>query len=111
MSSIRKAVSGGEKAAELQLTDELKHISPETRLSILQQPGIKPCIPEGEGMAMKAELSLPWYRLRQLKSSGIAALQITTPVVTRPICRWLAHWGVKMKPEGKQREGPGFLPH
>ena len=67
LSSIRKTISGGEKGADSQLADEVQHTTKDRRLAILEQAGITPQIPEGEGLAMRADLSLPWYRLRQLR--------------------------------------------
>ena len=67
LSSIRKTMSGGEKGAERQLAHEIEHTNRETRLGILEKAGIRPHIPEGEGLAMRADLSMPWYRLRQLR--------------------------------------------
>lgn len=68
MGSIRKTVSGGSTAAaQRQLADELSVNSKEERGNILKQAGIVPEVPAEEGLAMKAELGLPWNKLRYIR--------------------------------------------
>ena len=53
--------------ARRQLVDELVGVDTAIRQSILKEAGITPEISAGEGLAMKAELALPWERLRVLR--------------------------------------------
>ena len=64
---MRTAVSGSKSGARRQLADELKHTSREERQSLLKLANITPEIPAGEGLAMKAELAIPWNKLRHLR--------------------------------------------
>ena len=47
--------------------DELVAMDSTLRQNILKEAGITPEISAGEGLAMKAELALPWERLRVLR--------------------------------------------
>ena len=67
LSDYREILSGGEKGAQKQLTDELKITDAEVRKNILKEAGITPEISAGEGLAMKADLALPWHKLRYLR--------------------------------------------
>ena len=67
MNSLRETVAGGKPGVKRQLCDELKTTSREARSELLSKAGIQPCIPAGEGLAMKAELSIPWSKLRFLR--------------------------------------------
>ena len=66
LSNFRSQIAGGEKASPSQLADEL---STSDRKLLLEKAGIKPDIPVGQGLAMKAELSIPWNKLRHLRRS------------------------------------------
>ena len=50
------------KASSSQLVDELHTTSAEERKMLLEQAGIKPEVPFGQGLAMKSELSIPWNK-------------------------------------------------
>ena len=61
-------ISGGEKPAKRQLTDEVHRTTPEVRHEILERAKItKETIEPEEVLAMKADLSIPWSKLRHLK--------------------------------------------
>ena len=47
--------------------DELKATEAQVRGEILKSAGITPEISAGEGLAMKAELALPWKKLRLMR--------------------------------------------
>ena len=47
--------------------DELKSSTPEERQALLIEAKVGPTVKPGEGLAMKAELSIPWSKLRNLK--------------------------------------------
>ncbi len=67
LSSVRGSMTGSEDGAQLQLADELKATSREVRRNILKEAGITPEISAGSGLAMKADLALPWRKLRHLR--------------------------------------------
>lgn len=60
-------MTGGSQGVKRQLVDELQLTSPEEREELLKNAYIGPTIKEGEGLAMNAELSIPWNRLRHLR--------------------------------------------
>ncbi len=64
---VRESLSGGKTGAKRHLVDELVATDAAVREGILKEAGITPCISAGEGLAMKAELALPWERLRVLR--------------------------------------------
>lgn len=56
LSNFRSQIAGGEKASPSQLADEL---STSDRKLLLEKAGIKPNIPVGQGLAMKARAFHP----------------------------------------------------
>ncbi len=67
LAAVRKNLSGSEVGAQQQLVDELKPTNRKVREEIIKEAGITPEIPYGEGLAMKADLALPWRKLRHLR--------------------------------------------
>jgi len=67
MAGVREGLSGGKRDAHRQLVDELNATDYEERQKILKESGITPEISSGEGLAMKAELALPWRKLQYLR--------------------------------------------
>ena len=63
MAGVWEGLSGGKIVAHRQLVDELNGTDYEERQKILKEAGITPEISPGEGLAMKAELALPWRNL------------------------------------------------
>lgn len=65
----RDVVSGGEHS--FQLAREVKACSLEERENILMelQSGIKVVIPTSHALAMKADLGIPWSKLRAIRRS------------------------------------------
>ena len=63
---VRSLISGG--AVLEQLQHEVHALSKDDRLKLLQEVGLlKADVPADEGLAMKADLSLPWNKLRILR--------------------------------------------
>ena len=69
MESVRDAVSGGSSGSRVQLRHELAHRSKDDRLALLREAGfaVTETPPPGAGLALKADLTLPWYRLQILR--------------------------------------------
>ena len=65
----REVLSGGEQG--FQLAKEVKACSLEEREEILMelQSGIKVVIPTSHALAMKADLGIPWSKLRAIRRS------------------------------------------
>ena len=85
---VRHIVAGGKEGAESQQAAELRILNKESQDELLIAAGIKP--PQGEvnascGLAMKADLRLPWHQMRKLT-------------------RWLKHLGVTMQSERCMRQ-------
>lgn len=65
ISLVRSITSGGDSTA--QMAAEVKALSKEERESILQEAQLPIFIPTDHALAMKADLSLPWNKLRILR--------------------------------------------
>ena len=67
----REVLSGGEQG--FQLAKEVKACSLEEREQILMelQSGIKVVIPTSHALAMKADLGIPWSKLRAIRRSSV----------------------------------------
>lgn len=65
MEELRRVVSGGNEDALLEA--ELAHQPKTVRQQLMVAAGIKVKVPEGQGLAMKASLGLPWNTLRHLR--------------------------------------------
>ena len=64
----RHLVSGGSEIFQLQ--EEVKACTPTDRellLADLQQGGVKVAVPTNQALAMKADLNIPWSKLRVIK--------------------------------------------
>ena len=64
LAGIREAVSGGEKAAAVQLEDELDK---EGRKKLMTDSEFRKKITTEDALAMKATLALPWNKLRIMR--------------------------------------------
>ena len=69
LSTIRSEVTGGdEKSVLMQMSNEFKKESRKAREELLREIGFHTGeISAGQGLAMKAELALPWHKLRHLR--------------------------------------------
>ena len=65
LSGIREAVSGGD--AIVQFQSEVRCLSREERQQLLQKADLPVVIPTDHALAMKADLSLPWNKLRVIR--------------------------------------------
>ena len=59
---IRSNISGGESSNQLQ--EEVRCLPKEERQKLLREGGFTIDIPPEHGLAMKADLALPWSKLR-----------------------------------------------
>ena len=67
MAGIRCAVSGGERGAQAQMSHELQCLNKIERDSLLESMGLAPGhLSAEQALAMKADLRLPWAKLRKL---------------------------------------------
>lgn len=65
MKCVRKVVSGGDEGK--QMTLEVKCLPSHERQKMLQCAGLHLNVPEGQGLAMRIDVGLPWNKLRVLK--------------------------------------------
>ncbi len=65
MSTIREMTSGGDSSS--QLAAEIKHLSKEEREDLLSEASLPVTIPPNHALAMKADLGIPWKKLRILR--------------------------------------------
>lgn len=69
LSSIQKSISGGESSERIQLQSEIKLLSTEDREKLLDDIGIHSETSAEQGLALKADLSIPWNKLRVMRRS------------------------------------------
>eukprot|EP00117_Sycon_ciliatum_P027581 scpid72119/ scgid22373/ len=82
---VERSVCGGETGARAQQVAGLKRLTSKEQVSLLRDAGLTPATPaEGSLLAIKADLQLPWNRLRKLKM-------------------WLQSYGLKMESERRTR--------
>ena len=68
MGGIRQQVAGGASPAKRQFEDEVLRTTPEVRCQILKNAKIcQETVSPEEVLAMKADLSIPWNKLRHLR--------------------------------------------
>ena len=65
ISRVRDVTSGGESSAQLQA--EVRSLTKEQREQLLQKAQLPVVIPTNHALAMKADLSLPWNKLRIIR--------------------------------------------
>lgn len=72
MDRVRELISCGDSAS--QMKEEIKHCSRPEREKLLHDAGFTLDIPPEQGLAMKADLGLPWNKLRIIRRQGRAIL-------------------------------------
>ena len=65
LSEIREKLSMGE--AHIQLSHEIKKIPKEERVLLMKEANFMVVIPPEQGLAMKADLNIPWNKLRTMR--------------------------------------------
>ena len=87
MPHLRQTVSGGTVGSLMQQADELRRLRREDRDILLHEAGLAPHVMagHGKGLALKADLYLPWYKIRKL-------------------WRWLSSFRVSLDSEATMRE-------
>ena len=67
MSAQREAISRGRESASRQLQLEVKAMPKEDRQKLLEEAGFGVEMDATQVLAIKADLAIPWYRLRILR--------------------------------------------
>ena len=65
ISRVRNIASGGESSAQLKA--EIRSLTTDEREELLQQAQLPVVIPTDHALAMKADLALPWNKLRIIR--------------------------------------------
>ena len=65
MDRVRDLVSADDSST--QLKEEIQHLNKDERQDLLQNAGFTLEIPAEQGLAMKADLGLPWNKLRVIR--------------------------------------------
>ena len=65
VSQYREALSGANPTSLLQA--EIGRLSRHQRQSLLTEAGITLFIPPEQGLAIKADLALPWHKMREIR--------------------------------------------
>ena len=93
------------------LKQELLALDKSDRNKLLQDVGMTIDIPPEQGLAMKADLSIPWNKLRVIRRCLLHIyilyiLLIHTVHTNKKYvhCRWLKSSGVSLASEGRQRD-------
>ena len=74
LGQVRGIVSGNDSSEQLQ--HELRRMGKEERQHLLRREGITINIPPEAGVAMKADLAIPWTKLRVIKRYPATLLHI-----------------------------------
>ena len=84
---VRDVICGGPSGSSAQHADELRRLRREQQEDLLREAGLAPKgkATSGTGLALKADLHLPWYKLRKLR-------------------RWLSLFGVSLESEAVMRQ-------
>ena len=64
LTQLRNTISGGDSS--VQLRSELRVLTKEEREALLQGAGLPIKIPPAHALAMKADLGLPWAKMREI---------------------------------------------
>ncbi len=68
LSTIRTAISGGSgEDTVTQLRSDIRCLSKEERQELLRSAGLPIVIPSDHALALKADLSIPWSKLRVIR--------------------------------------------
>jgi ribosomal protein L29 len=62
LTELRTSISGGDTSAQLRA--EIKALSKEEREEVLKEAHLPIAIPPDHALAMKADLALPWSKMR-----------------------------------------------
>ena len=65
LQQLREVISGGDASKQLQ--DELHCLSSEERKQLLRDSGFRLDVSAEQGLAMKADLAIPWNQLRTIR--------------------------------------------
>ncbi len=65
LETVREVASGGDSTS--QLAAEVNYLSKSQREELLQQVQLPVVIPADHALAMKADLAIPWTKLRVLR--------------------------------------------
>jgi hypothetical protein len=87
---FRKNVSGGD-GDNIQQLSELRRLGRHERQMIVREAGLNLEIPPGEGLAMKAELEIPWNKIRHMRRYvNLLGLTLIKS------CHWLGWFSIKI---------------
>ena len=100
LGKLRTAISGGDVVT--QLRSELRCLSKEERQELLQSAGLPVVIPPDHALALKADLSIPWSKLRVIRRQVKTRL-ISINSLECNVYRWLKTLNITLASEGKQR--------
>ena len=67
MMDQRKSISGGSEESQKQMQIEVRAIPKEERQKLLSEAGVGVEMTASQALAIKADLAIPWYRLRVLR--------------------------------------------
>lgn len=72
LAQLRDTISGGDTS--LQLRSELRVLSKEEREEVLRGVGLPVRIPPAHALALKADLGLPWAKMREISKYVITII-------------------------------------
>ena len=102
ISKIRHQLSLGDVTS--QFNNEIKMLPSEEREKIMKEANFSVTVPPEEGLAMKADLCMPWRKLRLMRRYlHVSIILLGDIFYNNVLYRWMKSWGANMASEGKQR--------
>ena len=97
---IREKLSIGD--SEQQMVDEVKMLPREMREDLIKDMKFTVHVPPEQSLAMKADLCLPWKKLRIMRR--YIYICASTGIIQNAMYRWMKAWNIDVASERKQRE-------
>ena len=103
ISKVRQALSVGDVTQ--QMADETRLLPKEERNELMKEANFNVYIPPEEGLAMKADLCLPWKKLRLMRRCRYIdhVLMHIVNLIKIQIHRWMKSWNITVASERRQR--------
>ena len=103
ISRVRNIASGGESSAQLKA--EIRSLTTEQREELLQRAQLPVVIPTDHALAVKADLALPWNKLRVIRRYyTFPHGRLNKKINVHKYFRWLKGFNVSLASEAKQRQ-------
>ena len=99
---MRRIIGGDDSS--LILHQELRSLTKEEQGKLLLDAGLTIDIPPEQGLAMKADLAIPWNKLRVIRRLILIKHTAGIQSHVNNVCRWLSSSGVSLSSKRKQQK-------